>query len=115
MGATAKLSCVSLSSAVPSVSAEILTRFNSLNLGLFGPGLLATHGELASHRKSKLEVHCMLNLGLGERHRKQRNLLNPIFTTAHMRYMLPIFQHTVERVSVSVVSSTHRSLNGLLS
>lgn len=28
---------------------------------------------------------------LGERHRKQRKLLNPVFSIAHMRHMLPIF------------------------
>lgn len=40
-------------------------------------------------------MHCMLGDGLlatlGERHRKQRKLLNPVFSIAHMRHMLPIF------------------------
>ena len=34
----------------------------------------------------------------GEQHRKQRKLLNPVFSTQHMRHMLPIFYEVVERV-----------------
>ncbi|KAK7676942.1 hypothetical protein QCA50_020060 [Cerrena zonata] len=37
---------------------------------VFGPGVLATYGE---------------------RHRRQRKMLNPVFSIKHMRYMTPIF------------------------
>ncbi|OBZ67715.1 hypothetical protein A0H81_12340 [Grifola frondosa] len=40
------------------------------NLAILGPGLLST---------------------LGDHHRKQRKLLNPVFSINHMRHMLPIF------------------------
>ncbi|KAF9820625.1 hypothetical protein IEO21_01328 [Rhodonia placenta] len=40
-------------------------------------------------------MHLMLGDGLlatvGERHRRQRKLLNPVFSVAHMRHMIPIF------------------------
>ncbi|EKM49764.1 uncharacterized protein PHACADRAFT_265422 [Phanerochaete carnosa HHB-10118-sp] len=32
---------------------------------------------------------------LGEHHRKQRKMLNPVFSVAHMRYMTPIFYNVV--------------------
>ncbi|KAH9857411.1 cytochrome P450 [Lenzites betulinus] len=47
----------------------------------FGPGLLAT---------------------LGDRHRKQRKLLNPVFSIAHMRRMLPIFYEVTHRLQVGI-------------
>ncbi|KZT70323.1 cytochrome P450 [Daedalea quercina L-15889] len=51
--------------------------FVATNLALFGPGLLST---------------------LGEQHRRQRKMLNPVFSTNHMRYMLPTFYETVGRL-----------------
>ena len=43
---------------------------------------------------------------LGERHRKQRRLLNPVFSIAHMRHMLPIFYNITcklqEAISIRV-------------
>ncbi|KAL1746453.1 cytochrome P450 [Schizophyllum fasciatum] len=48
--------------------------FISDNGLFFGEGLLAT---------------------LGDRHKKQRKLMNPVFSTAHMRNMVPIFQETI--------------------
>ncbi|KAA1468089.1 cytochrome P450 [Dentipellis sp. KUC8613] len=50
---------------------EETSDFIASNLLNFGPGLLGT---------------------LGEHHRQQRKLLNPIFSINHMRYMIPIFQ-----------------------
>ncbi|CCM06148.1 uncharacterized protein FIBRA_09621 [Fibroporia radiculosa] len=44
---------------------------------IFGPGLLSS---------------------LGEAHRKQRKLLNPAFSTNHMRLMLPIFYRVVHKL-----------------
>lgn len=35
---------------------------------------------------------------LGEHHRKQRKLLNPVFSIAHMRRLTPIFSEVVNRV-----------------
>ncbi|CCM01001.1 uncharacterized protein FIBRA_03049 [Fibroporia radiculosa] len=51
--------------------------FISLNDLLFGRGLLST---------------------LGDKHRKQRKLLNPAFSVAHMRHIIPIFYHVVHKL-----------------
>ncbi|KAI0355248.1 cytochrome P450 [Trametes cingulata] len=47
----------------------------------FGPGLLAT---------------------LGDHHRKQRKLLNPVFSIAHMRRMIPIFNEVGRRLQKGI-------------
>lgn len=59
--------CLSLSSGHTDTDSNDVNRSNSL---LFGLGLLSTRGE---------------------HHRRQRKLLNPVFSTKHMHYMLPIF------------------------
>ncbi|KAK7038693.1 hypothetical protein VNI00_010577 [Paramarasmius palmivorus] len=51
--------------------------FLDTNRLAFGDGLLAT---------------------VGEHHRKQRKLLNPVFSTAHMRDMVPIFNGVVRQL-----------------
>ena len=87
-------------------------RSNKLN---FGPGLLATLGEsflytevqraLTWPSRSLLSSHTRHNLG--DHHRRQRKLLNPVFSIAHMRRMIPIFNQVSHRVS-------HRVDRGLL-
>ncbi|KAG2003363.1 cytochrome P450 [Coprinopsis cinerea AmutBmut pab1-1] len=47
------------------------------NLTVFGPGLLST---------------------LGDHHRRQRKMLNPVFSIAHMRGMVPIFWEVASKV-----------------
>jgi len=51
--------------------------FISMNKQIFGPALFAT---------------------LGDQHRKQRKLLNPVFNINHMRYMIPIFYGVVRQL-----------------
>ncbi|KZT12276.1 cytochrome P450 [Laetiporus sulphureus 93-53] len=51
--------------------------FIVMNNLIFGPGLLST---------------------LGEHHRKQRKMLNPVFSVAHMRRMLPLFYQVVYKL-----------------
>ncbi|CCM06150.1 uncharacterized protein FIBRA_09623 [Fibroporia radiculosa] len=51
--------------------------FLSMNMLVFGPGLLSTVGDM---------------------HRRQRKLLNPAFSTSHMRSMLPIFYRIVHKL-----------------
>ncbi|TBU28861.1 cytochrome P450 [Dichomitus squalens] len=48
-----------------------------MDLQLFGPGLLSV---------------------LGDTHRKQRKMLNPVFSIKHMRQMLPIFYQVTDRL-----------------
>ncbi|KAH9927286.1 cytochrome P450 monooxygenase [Fomitopsis serialis] len=51
--------------------------YTATNLTLFGPGLLST---------------------LGDQHKKQRRMLNPVFSTTHLRSMLPIFYDTIRKL-----------------
>ncbi|KAJ3921771.1 cytochrome P450, partial [Lentinula edodes] len=55
---------------------------------LFGKGLLST---------------------IGEQHRKQRKMLNPVFSIAHMRSMMPIFNNVVDQLRNAL---TERVQNG---
>lgn len=55
-------------------------RFNRL---LFGNGLLANKGE----RCERFSGYTNSSIDVGERHRKQRKMLNPVFSIAHMREM----------------------------
>ncbi|KAJ3550671.1 hypothetical protein NMY22_g306 [Coprinellus aureogranulatus] len=52
-----------------------------VNSAVFGQGLLST---------------------LGEQHRKQRKILNPVFSAAHMREITPIFHGVVDRLDKSM-------------
>ncbi|EKM56480.1 uncharacterized protein PHACADRAFT_253633 [Phanerochaete carnosa HHB-10118-sp] len=56
-----------------------------------GPGLLAT---------------------LGEHHRKQRKLLNPVFSIAHMRRLTPVFNEVVNRLRTGIKMQLKTSQNG---
>ncbi|KAI5835765.1 cytochrome P450 [Schizophyllum commune Tattone D] len=60
-------------------------QFISTNTVVFGKGLLAT---------------------LGEDHRRQRKLMNPVFSTSHIRSMIPIFQDVVGALRTSLETLT---------
>ncbi|KAH9927308.1 cytochrome P450 monooxygenase [Fomitopsis serialis] len=62
---------------------EEVPSFIATNLALFGPGLLST---------------------LGEQHRKQRKMLNPVFSINHMRTITPIFYDTTRRLHDAIES-----------
>ncbi|KAI0070120.1 cytochrome P450 [Panus rudis PR-1116 ss-1] len=61
---------------------EETTLFLNFNRVFFGPGLLSS---------------------LGEQHRHQRKILNPVFNINHMRYMLPIFYRVTHKMREAVV------------
>ncbi|KAK2465775.1 hypothetical protein APHAL10511_002319 [Amanita phalloides] len=63
---------------------EETTSFIENNKILYGEGLLAT---------------------LGDQHRRQRIILNPVFNTANMREMIPIFYEVAHRVVVYYFSN----------
>ncbi|CCL98712.1 uncharacterized protein FIBRA_00716 [Fibroporia radiculosa] len=63
--------------------ASIFTWRSSANLLVFGPGLLST---------------------LGEQHRRQKKMLNPVFSINHMRRLLPIFYETVHQLRIAMMS-----------
>ena len=65
------------------------TSFRSNRL-VFGPGLLST---------------------LGEHHRKQRKLLNPVFSMRHMRGLLPIFYPLAHQVRLTLADQVNQLLN----
>lgn len=55
--------------------------FIRINNAMFGPGLLAT---------------------MGDHHRKQRKLLNPVFSVAHLKEMTPVFYNVVRKLENSM-------------
>ena len=54
----------------------------------FGTGLLATLGTNYFLRKPAKNLRRLA----GEHHRKQRKMLNPVFSLANMRKLLPVIQ-----------------------
>ena len=64
-----------------------------------GPGLLGVHGEtyLSPPPKHYPQLRRSIILS-GARHRKQRKMLNPVFSIKHMREMIPIFYDVAHRV-----------------
>ncbi|EAU84603.2 cytochrome P450 [Coprinopsis cinerea okayama7 len=78
-----------------SSSWDVTPDFIRTNLLMFGPGLLAT---------------------VDEQHRKQRKLLNPVFSIAHMREMIPTFYEVAHRLRDSIsttVSAGETEMNML--
>ncbi|KAF5360568.1 hypothetical protein D9756_005062 [Leucocoprinus leucothites] len=59
--------------------------FTSRNSVFFGEGLLSTHGG---------------------KHRKQRKMLNPVFSINHMREMIPLFYEVTERLRTVLKKKT---------
>ncbi|KAF9448706.1 cytochrome P450 [Macrolepiota fuliginosa MF-IS2] len=62
---------------------EEAATFINTNKLLFGDGLLST---------------------LGEQHKKQRKMLNPVFSIAHMREMTPIFYEVTSRLRKAILN-----------
>lgn len=81
-------------------------RFNSAydlrSLSLVtGPGVLATYGlcSISIRRWGSWLMECA-----GELHRRQREMLNPVFSIYHMRHLTPIFYEVAHRVSASTIT-----------
>ncbi|KAJ3786493.1 cytochrome P450 [Lentinula aff. detonsa] len=64
--------------------------FIEFNKNVFGKGLLGT---------------------IGDHHRKQRKILNPVFSAAHMREMVPIFFEVSHRLKDALVKQLETSSN----
>ncbi|KAL1728462.1 cytochrome P450 [Schizophyllum commune] len=45
---------------------------------------------------------------LGDKHKKQRKLMNPVFSTAHMRNMIPIFYEVVDALRATLEKQTEK-------
>ncbi|KAF5360939.1 hypothetical protein D9756_005070 [Leucocoprinus leucothites] len=89
--------------------------------GLFGENMLLTFDPKALHHilvKDQLiyeEATAVIALNklvfgdsllavLGEQHRKQRKMLNPVFSVAHMRAMIPIFYEVTHRLRQALLN-----------
>ncbi|KAJ3716117.1 cytochrome P450 [Lentinula raphanica] len=85
--------------------------------GFLGRSILYTFDPKAMHQilvkdASSFQPHridtggLVLGKGLlttmGEQHRKQRKMLNPVFSIAHMRSMMPIFNDVVDQLRVAL-------------
>lgn len=68
----------------------------SMNMMVFGPGLLSTLGIWSTRRLWPLDSYSNSS---GHQHRKQRKMLNPVFSVHHLRQMTPIFYHVVQQVN----------------
>ncbi len=81
---------------------------------MFGPGLIATVGTL---RRSCTRMMCDIHLlPPGDHHRKQRKMLNPVFSASHMRNLTPIFYEVTNKVRAiglqgRAFATINRSLN----
>ncbi|KAJ3874013.1 cytochrome P450 [Lentinula edodes] len=73
--------------------------------GFLGRKQLYTFDTKAMHH---ILVKGLLNT-TGEHHRKQRKMLNPVFSIAHMRSMMPIFHTVVNQLRDALL---HRVQNG---
>ncbi len=62
---------------------------------LIGPGLFATEGASRSNHEPSRPMSYLLS---GEQHRRQRRMLNPVFSTKHLREMVPLFYRVTHQV-----------------
>ncbi|KAL1723975.1 cytochrome P450 [Schizophyllum commune] len=75
---------VSDSKALHNIVVKVKFSSNSI---IFGQGLLST---------------------IGDHHKKQRKLMNPVFSTAHMRNMIPLFQDVVAALRSTLEKQTDK-------
>jgi cytochrome P450 len=68
---------------------------------MFGEGLIATVGAKHHSMDSRKVSDSMV---LGERHRMQRKLLNPVFSTSNMRELLPTLQPIARKLTSILVA-----------
>ncbi|KAG6907125.1 hypothetical protein DXG01_010429 [Tephrocybe rancida] len=87
--------------------AKVYGPFNSKNLHIYDPKALhhilvkdqAVYEETASFLTfNGLVFGGGLLSSLGDQHKKQRKMLNPVFSTMHMRHMMPLFNDVAERL-----------------
>lgn len=63
---------------------------------MFGENLLSTIGAVLG--LLTLCTTMLIGHPAGDVHRRQRKMLNPVFSIMHMRHMLPVFYGVVHRV-----------------
>ncbi len=66
---------------------------------LLGPGLLSTLGGAAGAALVWYYAHTECHIiFVGHQHRKQRKMLNPVFSVKHLREMTPLFYNVIHKV-----------------
>ncbi|KAF8754506.1 Cytochrome P450 [Rhizoctonia solani] len=65
----------------------------------FGPGLLATTGKIAAIASFE-PTKCLYSDNV---HKAQRKMLNPVFTSKHMRSLVPIFESIAQDMKRSMI------------
>ncbi|KAG6847206.1 hypothetical protein H0H93_009509 [Arthromyces matolae] len=81
--------------------------------GMFGKKLLAVYDPKALHHilvkdqaiyeeTSSFFERLMRVCNTGEQHRRQRKMLNPVFSTAYMRNMVPVFSDIARRIENAI-------------
>lgn len=71
--------------------------FLRVNQVFFGKGLLGSLGAYPITNSHRVHSNAYARIA-GESHRRQRKLLNPVFSIKHMRHMMPIFYDICEQV-----------------
>ncbi|KAI0662508.1 cytochrome P450 [Cubamyces menziesii] len=99
---------------------ELMDRFGRVAIirGLFNAKWLITHDPKALHtvfikeqdiyEEPVLSMRILLGPGLlgtlGEQHRRQRKMLNPVFSTKHLRDMTPLFYEIIHKTRDAIMS-----------
>ncbi|KAH9890482.1 cytochrome P450 [Cubamyces lactineus] len=69
----------------------LISMFNVLT----GPGLIATLGSSSNNPGGSAKLR---SFTIGDQHRRQRKMLNPVFSAKHLREMTPIFNAVTGRL-----------------
>ena len=72
--------------------------YSSITMAL-GPGLFSVHGKQNIFIIKRATLTRSESPFLGTTHRKQRKMLNPVFSIKHMRGLTPVFYGIAHRVS----------------
>ena len=64
---------------------------------LLGPGLLGVSGMPPSFPEDRALDQLSV---IGEQHKRQRKMLNPVFSTKHLREMMPVFRQVISKVRI---------------
>ena len=75
--------------------------YSSITMAL-GPGLFSVHGKQDIFIIKRATLTRSESPFLGTTHRKQRKMLNPVFSIKHMKHMTPIFYDVAHSVCSSL-------------
>ena len=88
--------------------------FRSLTPSLVEACVCSLGPVFSGHSVREFRMHpawrVLTNTCAGEQHRRQRKMLNPVFSTKHLRETMPIFYTVIHKVSTGRYPSS--TLNG---